>query len=89
MVYNLPTLGWALFAGARCRGRLAGGNDCPGGKAVDIGYNASTIGLDDPTLDALGNAANATRIISAGLSGTFGQATATRGPRESRLKLIF
>ena len=33
---------------------MAGGNDCPGGKAVDIGYNASTIGLDDPTLDALG-----------------------------------
>jgi hypothetical protein len=60
-------------------------------KAVDIGYNASTIGLDDPTLDAMGNATNATRIISAGPSGTFGQATATRGPREIQygLKLIF
>jgi len=60
-------------------------------KSIDIGYNASTVGLDDPTLDAMGNASNASRIISASPSGTFGQATATRGPREIQygLKLIF
>jgi len=60
-------------------------------KSVDTGYNPSTVGLDNPTLDALGNASNATRILSASPSGTFGQATATRGPREIQygLKLIF
>ena len=60
-------------------------------RSVDAGYNPSTVGLDDPTLDAMGNASNATRIIRASPSGTFGQATATRGPREIQygLKLIF
>jgi hypothetical protein len=60
-------------------------------RSVDSGYNASAVSLDDPTLDAMGNASNATRIIGASPSGTFGQATATRGPREIQygLKVIF
>jgi hypothetical protein len=34
-------------------------------RSVDSGYNASAVSLDDPTLDAMGNASNATRIIGA------------------------
>jgi hypothetical protein len=60
-------------------------------RGVDTGYNAGTIALDDPTLDEMGNASHATRITDSSPSGTLGQATATRGPREIQygLKLIF
>jgi len=46
-----------------------------------LNNNAGTIALDDPTLDAMGDASNATRITDSSPSGNFGRATATRGPR--------